>query len=610
MTPHSLPTMVMACISVFVGVYHLQIGTRRRNHPEDISFGVLCVVTALYEAFCTGLYNADSAAAGGGWQRLQFISIALFAPAFLWFVADYTHRKKGAVIWGFMVFYLGAILVQIFDRSTLTWVAALPSVKTIPLPFGGAVTYYEVTFGILTTIQSLTGLAATGYIIFCGVRFYRRGNRREAVPLLIALGFMTLAAVNDTAVSNGLYPFIYLIEYGYLAMILLMTSSLSRAVVDSAVAREALEQAQLVIRNSPVVLFRWGTEESWPVLYVSENVSQFGYTPRELVSGEVPYSALVHPDDLARVAQEVKGHSAAARESFTQEYRILTRGGQVRWIDDRTTVIRNDAGAVTGYQGIVVDITERTRAEAEIRRLNERLEQRVRERTAELESAVKELEAFAYSVSHDLRAPLRAMSGFASILLQDFAKELPEEASRHLATINGTSRQMGQLIDDLLRFSRLNRQPVVLQSCDMDAAAREALHGLAEERAGRAVEVVIGALAPCRGDVGLLKQVWVNLLSNALKYTRRAAAARIEIGCRRDAGELVYFVKDNGAGFDMRYVDKLFGVFQRLHTDSEFEGTGIGLAIVKRIVSRHGGRVWAHSVLGEGAEFSFTIPAV
>jgi PAS domain S-box-containing protein len=733
MTAHSIPTIVMAGLSLYVGLYHLLIYTRRKNHPEDLTFALLCLATCAYEVLCTGLYNVTTVADGVRWQRLQFISLAIFVAAFLWFVSDYTHRRKGVVVYAYTAFYLCAIIVQIVDRSGFTWLPGLPSIKTIGLPFGMRITYYEATLGIFTTVQGLIGMAATFYIFWCGARFYAAGNRKEAVPLLVALGVMFLVAFNDTAVSNGLYQFIYLIEYGYAAMIILMAFSLSRTVVDAAMSREALRQAELVIENSPAVLFRWRNEENWPVEYVSGNIRRLGYEPGELLSGEVRYTSLIHPDDRERVGGEVRAHSSAAAESFSQEYRVLTRDGTVRWMDDRTTVIRNEAGIITHYQGIVVDITDRrrieaafleseekfrsivenavigiftvndsfqfiycndelcrilgrplvwmlgrdfrevlapgsrelvaerylsrrrgvpapsryevdvvrgdgeqrhlemsvtlvrdsagrprsmgqlvditdrTRAEEEIRRLNSQLEERVRERTAELEAAVKELEAFTYSVSHDLRAPLRSLGGFASILLQDFAAQLPGEAARHLGTIQSTARQMGRLIDDLLGFSRLNRQPLVLRTCSMDDILRDALATFAEEQAGRDVEISVGALPDCRGDPGLLRQVWLNLLSNALKFTRGCPRARIEIGHGEGGRAAAYFVRDNGVGFDMQYVDKLFGVFQRLHRDDEFEGTGIGLAIVKRIVNRHGGGVWADSAAGRGTTFSFTV---
>jgi PAS domain S-box-containing protein len=247
-------------------------------------------------------------------------------------------------------------------------------------------------------------------------------------------------------------------------------------------------------------------------------------------------------------------------------------------------------------------------AQGKLAQLAETLEQRVAERTAQLEAAVKEMEAFSYSVSHDLRAPLRAMNGYSSILLQDYASQLTPEAARYLTAIRDNAKQMSDLIEDLLAFSRLSRQPLHKQSIDTADLVRQALQSLSGEQVGRRIETSMGELPACQGDPALLRQVWINLLLNALKFTREQNVARIEIGClTQEDGAPVYFVKDNGVGFDMRYAGKLFGVFQRLHRAEEYEGTGVGLAIVQRIIHRHGGRVWAEGAMGQGATFYFTL---
>ena len=224
-----------------------------------------------------------------------------------------------------------------------------------------------------------------------------------------------------------------------------------------------------------------------------------------------------------------------------------------------------------------------------------------------LAAANKELEAFSYSVSHDLRAPLRSMSGFAKILEEDFAPHLENGGLRYIGLIQKNAEKMGCLIDDLLAFSRLNRQSLTRSLVSPAALVRETFDSLEADRNGREIELVVGDLPPCQADYNLLRQVFVNLLSNAIKFTRSRSAARIEVGSRSEQGQTVYFVRDNGVGFDMRYVDKLFNVFQRLHRVEDYEGTGVGLAIVQRIVARHGGRIWAESNLDQGATFCFTL---
>jgi PAS domain S-box-containing protein len=227
----------------------------------------------------------------------------------------------------------------------------------------------------------------------------------------------------------------------------------------------------------------------------------------------------------------------------------------------------------------------------------------------QLEDANKELEAFSYSVSHDLRAPLRAINGFAGIVMKQFAAEIPPAAHPYLERICNAGKQMGLLIDDLLAFSRLSRQPLQRQQVDTADLVRNVLHDLPAQHESRRIEIQTATLPHCWADPALLRQVWVNLISNAIKYTHRRESTLIEIGCVHEADEDVYFVRDNGAGFDMQYAHKLFGVFQRLHLPEEFEGTGVGLAIVQRIVNRHGGRVWAQAEEDRGATFRFTLAA-
>ena len=267
-------------------------------------------------------------------------------------------------------------------------------------------------------------------------------------------------------------------------------------------------------------------------------------------------------------------------------------------------------GEISTVQDVVercwATIGRRT-AEEKVRQMNIELEQRVIERTEQLEAANKELEAFSYSVSHDLRTPLRAVDGFSQAVLEDYGPQLPPAGQRQLRTIRESAQRMGELIDDLLTFARLSRQPLARRTVDTGKLVREVLGEMTAQREGREITLRLGELPECEGDRALLKQVWINLIANALKYTRRRAQALVEIGCETGPGGRVYFIRDNGTGFDMQYAHKLFGVFQRLHRQEDYEGTGVGLAIVQRIVHRHGGRIWAEAAVDRGATFYFTL---
>lgn len=351
----------------------------------------------------------------------------------------------------------------------------------------------------------------------------------------------------------------------------------------------------------------------------------------------------VHPEDFDRCLKTYV-EAFDMRSKFEMEYRLRHFSGEYRWILDIGNPNYNLDGEFIGYIGHCFDITERKLeedellrnkqkmtealelanqsrltllsviedhqiAELEIQKLNTELEHRVRERTALLESSNKELEAFAYSVSHDLRAPLRAVNSFAEILLQDYSNNLEDEAKRICSVIRDNSLKMGKLIDGLLNFSRLNRTELMKSRVNMRKLVELAYAEVPDPQRKQKIKFTIAdKIHKANADVVLIRQVWANLIQNAVKFTSNTTEPEIEISSIKEPDRIIYSIKDNGAGFDMKYVNKLFGVFQRLHTDKEFEGTGIGLALVQRIVLRHGGRVWATGEPGNGAVFYFSLP--
>lgn len=365
------------------------------------------------------------------------------------------------------------------------------------------------------------------------------------------------------------------------------------------------ERLRLATEVAGLAVWEWdltSNELKWD----EQMFSMYGLPP--LPEGLAHYSdwaSAVLPSDFAEQEARLQ-HTVATCGRSQREFRITRASDHaVRVIQAAEMAVAGGDGKATRIVGINLDVTERKQSEAEISKLNEDLQIRA----AELEAANKELESFSYSVSHDLRAPLRAVNGFSRMVLQDYSAQLDANGQRMLGVILSETQRMGQLIDDLLAFSRLGRQPIEPMLINMEGMAREVFEELAAADPDRKIHLVLHPLPPARGAEAMIRQVWVNLISNAIKFTRDRDVGEIEINTRKNGPrETIYSIKDNGAGFEMRHAEKLFGIFQRLHSQEEFPGTGVGLALVQRIIQRHGGRVWAEAEIDRGATFYFTLP--
>jgi PAS domain S-box-containing protein len=343
------------------------------------------------------------------------------------------------------------------------------------------------------------------------------------------------------------------------------------------------------------------------ILYMSPSCERVtGYSLPEFVADPELLSRIVHADDVLLLAEH--RHCVEQEDEAAVDFRIVRRDGEIRWIAHACQSVFGRDGQFMGRRVSNRDITERKQAEAALFQLNAELERRVEQRTAELETALFDLENFNYSASHDLRIPLRAVDGFSRILLDEYSGVLDAEGMRLLQVVRDNTKRMAQYIEDMLTFSSIGRMAVSPAEIDMDALAREVAKELKPETAGRELAFKIDKLPAVFADRSMMRRAILNLFSNAIKFTRPKATALIEVGTGTGDKETVFYVRDNGVGFDMKYADKLFGVFQRLHGVEEFEGTGIGLAIVKRIVTRLGGRVWAEGKVNEGATLYFALP--
>ena len=384
-----------------------------------------------------------------------------------------------------------------------------------------------------------------------------------------------------------------------------------RSALDALVREEAelrASEARLNDAQRIAHVGNWELDLAHNVLVWSDEIYRmFEIDPGAFGASYEAFLDTIHPDDRDLVNRAYT-ESVASRTPYDIVHRLLMKDGRIKYVNERCETDYDAAGQPVRSMGTVHDITERKRAEDEIIELNRALEERVVQRTAQLETANQELEAFAYSVSHDLRAPLRAIEGFSHILEEDYGGQLDGEGLRLLGVVRSNVKRMACLIGDILDFSRMGRRELRAVAVDMNRLAHEVAEELQAATSGRVLRFEIADLPPAQGDRALLRQVLTNLMDNAVKFTQLRTEAVVEVGGATQAGENVYYVKDNGVGFDMRYADKLFGVFERLHAQEQFEGTGIGLAIVKRVVVRHGGRVWAQGAVGEGAAFSFALP--
>jgi PAS domain S-box-containing protein len=394
---------------------------------------------------------------------------------------------------------------------------------------------------------------------------------------------------------------------GDLKVITASRDELNKEITERQRAEELLSENEGRLKRSQEIahLGGWELDLVDNILTWSDEVYRiFGLQPQEFGATYEAFLEAVHPDDRAAVSAAYSGSLREGRDDYEIEHRVVRKStGEIRYVHEKCQHFRDETGRIIRSVGMVHDITERKKDEEKIRGLNEELKHKV----VQLESANQELEAFSYSVSHDLRSPLRSIDGFSLALLEDYAGKLDAEGRDHLDRVRGATRRMAQLIDDLLKLSRVTRMEMKRERVNLSVVATQIAGALRNSRPDRTAEFMVADDLIAFGDERLLTVALENLFANAWKFAEKKPQTVIEFGATLLDGKAVYFVRDNGAGFDMAYADKLFSPFQRLHQEAEFSGTGIGLATVKRIVNRHGGRVWIEGEVEKGATVYFTL---
>jgi PAS domain S-box-containing protein len=623
----SIPLVVLASSAFSVCIYHLLIFLRRRQDRKDLIFALMCLTIGIYDVLCAGLYNVTSTADGAHWQRLQLITLSCINITFIWFITYFTHQEPNKWLYILsLVFFLGA-MIQIVDRSNLTWLVDRPAIKAIMLPFGLKVTYYEVTQGTITSLQGPIAILAGVYVFWSGIRFYKRGFKREAGRLLIALCIVYAAVFNDTAVSEGIYANIYLMEYGFMATILLMAYSIWGTVVEATKVKESLLESEGRFRT--IVEYSHSgiltINNNFEFTYINEQLCNiFGYTHDELIGKD--FRSFLDGESKEMLEERYfrlqKGETVPARF----EMNIIRKDGSERIVEMSAATTVGAVGDIHMI-GQALDITERKKIETALSQraienaklfsaAQEELQERKRieiQREAlikELEAKNNELERFTYTVSHDLKSPLVTIRGFLGYLEKDAVKGDIDRLKADIERISVATDKMQLLLNELLELSRIGRimnPPVDVQFTQLAHEAVDLVQGQIQKY-GVKVKITDN-MASVFGDRARLLEIVQNLVDNAVKFMGNQTNPYIEIGQDGDDvdGKPIFFVQDNGIGIEPQYHERIFGLFNKL--DTHTEGTGIGLALVKRIVEVHGGRIWVESQgTSMGSKFSFSLP--
>lgn len=594
----SIPIIMMAGILFFGGFYYLFIYYRRRlKYREDLYFALTSLAMGMFNIFSFRMYNAASVVEGIVWQRNQASTIFLIGAAFVWFATDYLKLNLNRFRNIFSVFFIISAIFIFIDRSSLTLTISRPDIKEVIFPFFNLeMTYYEVTLGPFINFAFLLGSLFFLFILFAVARKYWQHGGFKARSLCIALLIFSVGTGNDIAVLNGLYEFIYVIEYTFMGIVIVMAHSLSNTLVESDLIKEELQNERnlllTLITALPDRIYVKDTECRF--LIVNKSVSNklgaekpedivgktdFDFYPRELAEH-------YHADDLLVLQSN--------QTLIDREEPTVDAEGNSKWTSTSKTPMRNNQDEIIGLVGIGHDITERKRIEMKLDDIMKKLHQ-----------SNQELEQFAYVASHDLQEPLRTVSSYIDLISKRYKNKLDKEAEEFINfALDGTNR-MKILIQDLLNYSRITTEANPFESIDSEDILIMALDNLNVTIKETGTEITHSPLPTILADQSQLIRLFQNLIGNAIKYNQNQP--KIHVSAKKKDNQWVFAFKDNGIGIDPKFQDRIFGVFQRLHGRDEYSGTGIGLAVCKKIVERHGGKIWVDSKQNVGSTFYFTL---
>lgn len=603
--PSTIALSIMIGVCAFTAINHFIFALRRPVNHTGLLFAILSTLVAVFAACDLGLYQSTSVPEYLFIHRIVSVDALIFFVVLTWFGSHYFHTKHKRINLAFSAIFLLLILVVLLRDGAL-YFENIIELGHRRLPWGETISYLIADIGAWAYVTWIMVTVLFCFLIFSSVQQLKTPQRQKAISFIVALVIFQILVTVNMLIDLGIVDFMYPGVFGFTALIILMSITLSYQIQENAKLLAAKEaHLRLAINAAHIGTWNWDIVEN-KVTWTDGVHKLFGLCADDFDSTYEGYMKLLEPDAVEKIETAIK-NTLENNAPYFVEHRHYWPDKSEHWFSCQGEVERDNKGNPLSMRGTVMDITARVKSNQALNEYHERLEETVQQRTAELKAINNELESFAYSVSHDLRAPLRSINGFSSALLEDYYDQLDDTGKEYLERLITASDRMGRLIEALLQLSRLSRSDMTKQQVNLSELVNFAINKLKAEDEHRNVDTEIEQGLCVPGDTRLLSVVIDNLIDNAWKYSRNKDCSKIEFGHVQDGKETVYYVRDNGAGFNMRYADKLFGAFQRLHNVTDFEGNGIGLATVQRLVQRHGGRVWAEGEIDKGATFYFTL---